>query len=290
MREFGKYIFILGLVIGILAYVLDAIYTTIFSNSNPRNKVELVTMLKNKKIDYIFLGSSRVENHIDCTLVEELTGKTCINLGIQGGRIKDYQVLATILKENDVRYDKLLVQVDYIYNFNNFSPVFKAQISPFINNDDFPPKSKIALENEIEGSIPFFRYAYNEKVIGFREALLKFFGKPSKVDLTNGFVPLEGVGTSISGHFPESLNYPNRELEDIIALDPASIILFTAPYCNSSITRDTFMNSLKNKYPELKDYTGLFDNEGGMSVNCGHLNKEGAQKFTEILTRDILID
>lgn len=290
MKQFINHIAILLVLLITLAFVLDTTYSAIFRNDNPRNKVQLVANLKNEHIDYIFLGSSRVENHIDCDLVEKLTGKSCINLGLQGGRFKDYRVLASLLKENKVTYKKILVQIDYSYNFDNYSPLFLAQVAPFVNRDDFPEYLKRELPQELNLEIPFKRYAVNDKVVGFRETISQLFKKPVKIDLRNGFVPLEGVGTSISGHFPDAIDYPNKAAEDIINMNPNSIVLFAAPYCNSSTTRNDFMAMLENKYPSLHNYVGIFDEIEGMHINCGHLNSKGAAKFTEILTKDILLD
>lgn len=290
MKDFLKYISGVVLLILGTSYVLDVIYTEAFKNNKPRNKVQLVANLTNTHIDYIFLGSSRVENHIDCDQIEKLTGKSCINLGLQGGRLKDYRVIAYLLKNNKVTYEKIFVQVDYSYNFDNYSPLFLAQVGPFVNRNNFPELLKEELQKEVNSKIPFVRYALNEKIIGFRETLSQFFKKGVNVDLQNGFVPLEGVGTAISGHFPDSINYPNLALEDIITLDPNNTILFAAPYCNSSKTRNDFMSSLQIKYPSLQNYIDIFDNIEGISVNCGHLNANGAQIFTGILTKDILLD
>lgn len=290
MKRFFTYIIIIVALVLVIAFTLDLLYSTVYVNDKPRNKVQLVANLTNTHIDYIFLGSSRVENHIDCDQIEKLTGKSCINLGLQGGRLKDYRVLAYLLKNNRVTYEKIFVQVDYSYNFDNYSPLFLAQIGPFVNRNNFPELLKEELQKEVNSKMPFVRYALNEKAIGFRETLSQFFEKGVKVDLQNGFVPLEGLGTAISGHFPDSVNYPNLVLEEIITLDPDSTILFAAPYCNSSKTRNDFMSSLQIKYPSLHNYIDIFDNVEGMSVNCGHLNANGAQVFTGILTKDILLD
>ena len=139
MRSFFKYIGVISIIIVVVLLLLDVIYTAAYQNEVPRNKVQLVANMKESHIDYIFLGSSRTENHIDCELVEKLTGKSCINLGIQGGRLNDYKILVRLLKHNSISFEKLFVQVDYIYNFKGHSPSFIASFMPFLNSNNLPP-------------------------------------------------------------------------------------------------------------------------------------------------------
>ncbi len=290
MRRFLRHILLIGILIAGLSMLLDYAYTRAFYNDTPRNKVQLAAQLENENIDFIFLGSSRVENHIDCDIVRKLTGKSCLNLGFQGGRIKDYRVLASILKENNITFEKLLLQVDYSYNFDNYSPIFLAQLAPFITRDNFPEYLKKDLPRSFNNGIPFLRYASNEKMIGIREVTSQFLKREIAFDLSNGFSPLEGSGKSVSGHFPDQLKYPNEALENITNLFSEKVILFTAPYCKIAVNRDSFMQSLVTMYPNVYNFIDIFDTQERYLYDCGHLNAQGAEKFTEILTNEILIN
>ena len=291
MRRFFKYIGVISIIIVVLLLLLDAIYTAAYQNEEPRNKVQLVANMKESHIDYIFLGSSRTENHIDCELVEKLTGKSCINLGIQGGRLNDYKILVLLLKQNSISFEKLFVQVDYIYNFKGHSPSFIASFMPFLNSNNLPPNIIDDLDLPDYYSVPFLRYAVNDSKIGFRETFMQYLRKPSRVNFENGFSPLQGVGSHISGHFPNSIVSTNEALEDIVQqVEQDKLILFTAPYCENGENRNTFLKALKERHISLKDYSKLFDANSEYYVNCGHLNEKGAKQFTKILTQDILID
>ncbi|WP_236642037.1 hypothetical protein [Dokdonia sinensis] len=269
--------------------VLDYVYSTAFRNEFPRNKIQLVANLKNEHIDYIFLGSSRVENHIDCGQIENLTGKSCINLGLQGGRFNDYRVLISLLKENRVTFEKMLVQLDYSYNLNDYSPAFLANLVPFVGRDDFPKKIKEELNLPIAYKIPFIRFASNDKLTGIREMILQYAGKEPSNNLSNGFKPLQGIGTAVSVTFPKEIANNNDELDAIQSINE-NIIFFTAPYCKNTANRDAYMDALTERYPKLKNYIAIFDDQEQYYSNCGHLNKEGAERFTEVLTQEILLD
>lgn len=288
MKKFGLHIFFILVITIVCCVVFDSIYTYFFNKGTPRNKVQLVANLKNTNIDFIFLGSSRVDNHIDCDLIEKLTGKSCLNLGLQGSRINDAKGLALLLKANNVTYQRLFVQVDYIYNYHNYSPAFIAATVPYIKNDNFPEDFKNDLELSSIYDVPFARFALNDKVSGFREVLLQMVHKKPKVDLSNGFSPLTGVSKGGSGTFPEKIIATNKQLEELLLLND-KISLFTAPYCKNTLNRESFMQQLTTKYPSLINYVALFDNEEHYFKNCGHLNKEGARQFTEIFTNKILL-
>lgn len=270
--------------------LLDHTYTAAFQNEIPRNKVQLAATLENTHIDYIFLGSSRVENHIDCDLITKITGKSCLNLGLQGSRINDAKALVLLLESNNITYEKLLMQVDYIYNFNNYSPSLISGIVPFVTKRSFPRELKEDLNLPISYNIPFVRFAYNDKLSGLREVLMQFVGKKPSIDLSNGYNPLEGVGQKVSGEFPNQIAATNSGLDELLAINNNRIILFTAPYCKNTGNREDFMEVLIKRYPNLKNFSAIFDEEEQYYSNCGHLNKEGAAKFTEILTKDILLN
>lgn len=289
MRGFLKHIGFIVLIVILLSYLLDALYSEAFKNATPRNKVQLVANLKDTKVDYIFLGSSRVENHIDCDLITKMTGKSCLNLGLQGSRINDGKALALLLEANNVVYEKLLMQVDYIYNFYDYSPSFVGTISPYLGNTNFPEALVDELDLPVAYGLPFARYALNDKISGVREVVLQYAKKSPKLDLDNGFKPLQGVGKNVSGKFPDTIVDHNEDLEELLAIND-NIILFTAPYCQNTENRDVFMNELSKRYPDLINYIDIFDNEEAYFSNCGHLNIEGAIKFTEILTKDLLLD
>ena len=90
MKKFIKYTLSILVVIIALMYLLDTLYTYVYKNSIPRNKVSYLLSLNDKKIDYVFLGSSRVDNNIIAKVIETETGKIAINFGVQGAKLDDY--------------------------------------------------------------------------------------------------------------------------------------------------------------------------------------------------------
>ena len=89
MKKFVTYtLSILVLTIG-LVYLSDFIYTEVYTHFKPRNKLQYILKTKNENFDIVFIGSSRVANHIDTELFDSISNKKTINLGVEGAGLND---------------------------------------------------------------------------------------------------------------------------------------------------------------------------------------------------------
>lgn len=288
MSNFLKHIIAVIIITIASAYLLESVYTYAFTTGFSRNKTQYVVQLKDTHIDYIFLGSSRVENHIDCELVTQLTGKSCINLGLQASKTNDSAALLQILEDNNVTYDQVLFQLDYAVNFDSYAPAFISSIAPYQNTKMISKDLKEQLEMP-SIDLPFVRYAANDKMIGLREVVLQLIQKPSKVNFNNGFLGIDRVGTAMKGILPQTVTTTNRGVQIMKEVAPTSLLFYTAPYCKSDSNRDVFIKELQKIYPEVISYIDLFDSTESYFADCGHLNREGATAFTKQLTADLLL-
>ncbi|HEX8577353.1 MAG TPA: hypothetical protein VF677_13745 [Flavobacterium sp.] len=291
MKKFIKKLAIITAIIFILLFCLDILYTEVYVHSYPRNKTKYVLQLKNKKIDYIFLGSSRVENHIDTKLVNKLTLKKALNLGVQGAKLDDNYLLLKLLINNNIKVEKLFLQVDYIYNFESGSTIVSSECLPYIrNNEIIRAHLEAGSPNYFENYyMPFYRYATHDYKIGFREFFSSAINKKSKIDFDDGFVPKEEQFTGDKNYkLPDSIIEHNKIFESIDQLCKANnidVVYFCAPFC-STVRDSKYIDQLKAKIPTLKDYSKFLEDK--YFYNCGHLNKKGAEIFTEKLVNDFL--
>ncbi|WP_339895272.1 hypothetical protein [uncultured Algibacter sp.] len=289
MKQFSIYVFKILAVVFVSMYMLDKLYTYTFQNGTPRNKIQKILKLQDAHYDYAFFGSSRTENHIDCELIEQLTGKSCVNFGISGGTNGDMLTLMILAESNKITFDNVVLQVDHNFNLRGLSNNFKASLVPFIFNDDVKQELKKDKNNFYYYNIPFYRYLKYDKVVGFRELLSTILNKKPKTHLDVGFNPKVGVGKGVSGAIPFIINKENEEIESIIKLMKkrgTNLTFFTAPYCKDIENRDR-LRALKTRVPSLLDYVSIFDDKEKYFYNCGHLNIEGAEEFTNILIKDI---
>jgi len=291
MKRFLKYLGLIVFVTLIFMIILDQAYSYVFRNSEPRSKIQKVMQLKDAHYDVAFFGSSRTENHIDCELIRTVTGKSCINFGISGGSLADMNVLMKLLAKNNVSYNKALVQVDYNFNSENLSPSFRAQLVPFIQ--DSVIKKALAQEksNLSYTYVPFYRYLKNDKVIGFREFFANIIDKKPKTNMDVGFAPKIGIGNQVAGTFSSSFKEKNKAIESIkshLSLQEIPLVFFTAPYCKNIGNREIGIQMLKERIPDLLDYSTIYDNHEDFFFNCGHLNIEGARDFSGFIAKEIL--
>lgn len=202
MKKFIVYIIGGVLVILMFMTILDVVYTKVYETSYPRTKFQYLRSLKNKKVDYIFLGSSRVENGIVPTVIYNKTGKTSVNFGFQAAKLADIYTVLQLIKKYNIHYEKIFIQVDYIYNITDGnSNIFQYEMMPFIRENVI---TKNYLNRYIPNPnanyyFPFYRYCTNDLKIGFREVLLNISHKKTNVILNKGYSPLQGNAKKLGG-------------------------------------------------------------------------------------------
>ncbi len=294
MRAFFKYIiFIFLLVVSILSF-LDYSFTKIYENAKPRTKFQYLRSLKNKKIDYIFLGSSRVDNAIVPAVIEKQTGKTAVNLGFQATKLGDVYTMLQLIKEYNIQTEKIFIQVDYIFNLEDgYSTVMQHELMPFVRENKITKDyfyRHFSTEKHLY-YVPFLRYSYFDVKIGLRELLLNIANKETNILKNKGFTALQGNSFQHGNALPQEINTQNKYYDQIVAfarINKMPIVFFCAPFCKHTKNLN-FMGKLKEKIPGLYDFsTALTDDK--MFQNCSHLNAEGAAYFSKNTIQKMLTD
>lgn len=273
--------------------VLDFAYTKIYCNSNPRTKFQYLRSLKDMKIDYIFLGSSRVENAIVPSVIYNKTHKTAVNLGFQAAKLVDIYSVLKLIKEYNIQSGTILIQVDYIYNITDGnSNIFQYQMIPFIRENKITKaySDRYATSPWANYYIPFYRYCNNDLKLGFREIFSNLINKKTNIIVNNGYVALQGNSKELAGSLPDVIVDSNPIVDSIKSFSKQNnmnVVFYCAPFCKNNKNR-IFISQLKKKIPELKDFSDVIKDDK-MFQNCNHLNHSGAKRFTEILTDNLLM-
>lgn len=281
MRQFIKYLFsLLLLIIGVL-YLCDFIYTQIYINSNPRNKLQYILNTEDEIFDVVFLGSSRVANHINVKLFDSLSHKKTINLGVEGAGLNDNLLqLKLLLDKNYI--SNVYLQIDFNFERTSPSNISISEAMPFLRNKIIKNHLKDNFTNfkKLE-YLPFYRYAINDPKIGFRECFFSVLNKKPRIDPSAGFTPKLGNILPLKGQsLSETIKQNNSVLDEIIEIckeNKISLTLYTSPFCNKTKNID-YVNKLKLKIPGLIDLSKGYPDE--LFFNCGHLNSKGAKIFT----------
>lgn len=285
MKQFGKKTILLVLVTMSLLFLFDFVYTQIYTRTIPRNKLQYILKTRNNCFDVVFLGSSRVANHIDIELFDSLSGKKTINLGVEGAGLNDNLLQLKLLLANNNHVSNLFLQLDNNYERTVPSNIVSTDAMPFSDNDIIKNHLKQYLKNNNELlSIPFYRYAINDPKIGFRELFVSFIGKKPQINPAVGFIPKFGNSIPFAeSSLPKTIRDKNDILDEIIAIcsrNNIKIILFTTPFCNK-MKRNGYIEKLKIKFPALLDLSKGYDDT--FFYNCGHLNVKGARVLTDSL-------
>lgn len=291
MRKFFKYLIAISVLTLLLMFFLDNIYSYAFKNGQARSKIQNILQLKNKHYDVAFFGSSRTEKHIDCKLITELTGKSCINFGISGGSPGDMLILMKLAKNRKLTFNQVFMQVDYNYNSYGITEYFKANLIPFMDDPIVKEHLRIYKENFYYRQLPFYRFMVFDKVVGIREATTSFLKLKQNTNIEIGFSPNQGIGKAVAGNIPEKIKNTSKELDQMQELykkTNTKLGFFTAPYCKEVKNRN-FMEKVQVKLPGLHNYIDLFDDNDEYFFNCGHLNEKGAEIFTKRIVEDILL-
>jgi hypothetical protein len=293
MKKFINHMMLIFFGLTLILFFLDLSFTTVYENSNPRTKFQYLRSLKNKKADYIFLGSSRVENSIVPKIIKDKTGKSAINLGFQASKMSDIYTVLKLIKHYNIKTDNILIQVDYVFNYEDgYSNVMQYELMPFIRENEITREyfNRCFSDKQQLYSASFYRYLNFESKIGFREFFLNLINKKTSVIQNYGFVALQGNSLEHNNSLPSQIISKNKYFEKIITfakINKMPVSFFCAPFCKHTKNL-IFIKKLKQKIPELYDFSGVV-NDDEMFANCSHLNQNGANYFTRYLIKKILI-
>ena len=276
MKKFSFYI-VGGLLVILLGMaVLDVAYTKIYETSSPRTKFQYLRSLRNKKVDFLFIGSSRVENGIVPSIIEKKTGKSAVNLGFQAAKLGDIFTLLQLVKEYHIQYETILIQVDYIYNIEGgHSNIFEYEMMPFIRDNAITKdySDTYAAHPVASYYIPFYRYCNNDLKLGFREVFAHLIRKKNNVFNDGGYGPKYGNARALTGALPDTILATNAimdRIQSFVYQNNMKVVFYCAPFCQNNQNKD-FTTKLKTKIAGFKDFSGAIADDR-MFLNCNHLN------------------
>ena len=288
MQTFVKHILKIALILIVCAYALDFGFTYVYKNASPQSKVQFINSLKNQKFDYIFIGSSRVENSVIAEEIEKKTNKKTINLGIKGLKLKDMSYIIKILKGYNVSYQKMFIQIDYSFNHEEeSSKFFSFELLPFCGSSNLIIDAYLKNTNEnflFYKYIPFVKYTNSDQLIGFRKIISSLKNKPSAFKLNKGYQPLYGCSSRKLEKIPNKANKTNKyfcQINTFAKSKNLNVIYFSAPVSLKSENLNYF-DELKKNVPQLHNFHNVIS-EDKYFYDKLHVNHDGALAFTNVL-------
>lgn len=288
MQAFVKHILKIGLILFVSAYVLDFFYTKAFLKSAPITKFQNFRAFKNNEIDYVFLGSSRVENTIMPNIIEKKTKKITMNFGFQASKMSDIYLILQLLDEYGIKYKKVFVQIDHHFSIENeYSIPLNKQILPYLNESNIISKnckSNDYISYMIFKYIPFLKYSIQSNSFSFRNVCSNLFKKPKAFHIKNGYTSLGNYKKQKDFELPLAISSKNKFYDSIVNYTKKrrkEVVFYTAPFRISG-TNLSFMKELNLNVANLNDFSKAVKNDKYFHDNV-HLNDEGAVVFTNVL-------
>lgn len=289
MKSFLIFIVKIVMITVLLAVVLDYGYTSVYLNSKSRDKVSDVFKSKARSYDVVILGSSRANNHFVTNIFEKNELKT-FNYGMSGGHLYEASLLLKLMIERNYEIKNLILEADLNLSNDKQSEGVAAKFLPYIHRSEII-KNHFEQESNFNELyyIPFYRYLKFDSKIGSRELFNTIIQKKIVATENGGYYAL---GVNKKGNMKNnivSLNplKRNKYYEEIKQLCKANNIHFIpimTPMCENVVGMNYF-EKVKSAYPEIHNYENVVI-ENKYFSSCGHMNDNGAKKFTSIVVRD----
>lgn len=288
MQKFIRLIAFILIAVFFLAVVLDWGYTAIFQQSSNRGKIEYVYHAGPQQYDVVFLGSSRANNHFVAPLFEKKGIKT-FNYGMSASHLFEASLLLKLMVERKFVIKKLILETDMNLANETRDAGISAQFLPYLHDSEII-KDHFSVEQDFWKLyyIPFYRYLAFDAKIGFREMNRSWRQVPTNYLDNLGYHPLGGKKKgNMKNDIRKMQPLDNRYYKEIKAICKANnieLIALMTPMCSNVKGMDYF-DRVKSKYPEIHNYENAVEGDQYFS-SCGHLNDEGARKFTAIILKD----
>ena len=288
MKQFLRLLVFIVVAVLLLAVVLDWGYTTIFQQSSNRGKIEYVYNANPQQYDVVFLGSSRANNHFVAPMFDNKGIKT-FNYGMSASHLFEASLLLKLMVERKFVIKKLILETDMNLANETRDAGISAQFLPYLHDSEII-KDHFSVEQDFWKLyyIPFYRYLAFDAKIGFREINRSWRQVPTNYLDNLGYHPLGGKKKgNMKNDIRKMQPMDNRYYKEIKAICKANnieLIALMTPMCSNVKGLDYF-DRVKSKYPEIHNYENAVEGDQYFS-SCGHLNDEGARKFTAIILKD----
>ncbi len=295
--------------VGILL-TLSAALSALFDHRIPQErKIKQYWNLQHRNQSYTVavLGSSRAYVNIDTKKLEELLGSKIINLSLNGSSyLEQYLVLNLFLRENRVK--TLLLQVDeFCISKGRLSfPFHYYYYFPFLDDGVVFDcvKEACGLKAYVWKYVPFIKYACYNSEVGPRQFISSFIPESRRkaaifdskgsylIDRTFDKSQLDKLADPEVFKIDETEKKYVRLIVETARAKGVEVVLFTAPeyYIVPQFiaNRDQIMQFYKDLAVECGGRFHIFDDLDVCEnidyfFDLVHLNKQGAERFTEKL-------
>ena len=135
MKQFLLFTLKISALLLLVMVLLDVFYTAIYLQSNSRTKIDYLYNTKNKNFDVVFLGSSRVNNHLVPKIFNDNGYKT-FNFGMTRSRLEESALMLQLMVERNYKIKNLILQIDLNINTNDHSEAIRSLFMPYLHQSE----------------------------------------------------------------------------------------------------------------------------------------------------------
>lgn len=289
MKKFLIYTAKIILLVILLGFLLDGLFTAIFMKSHNRGKIEAVFNSKAQDLDIVILGSSRANNHFVSQMFRDKGLKT-FNYGMSGGHLFEASLMLKLMIERKYAIKNVILEADLNLANDQNSEGISALFLPYIHNSEII-KEHFKVKNDFNELyyLPFYRYIKYGTKIGFREMFFTAIDKKTNSLDNFGYYPL-GItkNANMKGNltylYPLLKNKYYEEIKTMCKLNGINLIAVMTPVCENEKGL-IYFDRVKKAYPEIYNYENVVADDKYFST-CGHLNDTGAKLFTARIIKD----
>ena len=262
---------------------------------DPYATINHVGNLDHVDADLLVLGNSRASSGYNSSLLGTLTGKKCINLGINGSSFdfQYYVMYKRYLLHND-KPQYILIDVGPLAFFKRTRNAYSLEMLPYVGQDDFEGYFNMCPGYKNADKIMFAKY------FGKLDLVIKQLGKMGKKEEKPN-----RSETMTSTKINDSLTTPLECDTTIVRLfcdfleeceaDDVNVIMVCSPmYCESGgphYDMDNFWHIIKYCLSGRKavaiSYQDLYDSDASYFADPMHMNSYGRDCFTKKLAHDL---
>ena len=292
MKQFLVFIGKIIVLLLLVAFALDFIYTTVFVQSKTRNKVENVINSEPQNYDVVILGTSRANNHFVSELFEKKGLKT-FNYGMSGAHLFETSLMLKLMVERGWNIKNIILETDLNLSNEKRDDGTFGRFMPFMHQSNTITEH---FKKEPDFTelyyVPFYRYIQFDSKVGFRAFYKSLQQEPTNTLANKGYYPLGfNPKANMKNNIESLVPLRNRyfeEIKQICKSNNINLIAVTTPMCSNVKGMDYF-KKVKKLYPEIKEYEHFVEGDHYFS-SCGHLNDKGARLFTTKIIEDLGLD
>lgn len=307
MKKFVLNFIYFFLLLSIITYLIGLKLDS-YQRQIPSNKLTWLFQIKDSTFDDAFLGSSRTYMMFNHNIWFEKTGKTAINLGIDGSGMADHYLTLYQFLKNGNKIKRLFLHIDQGTIKNNFTYPFRDYIwSLYV--DDPEIKNVLYYESQLYDFVvfrlhPFGKYLKENRKYPFGSNFLE--NKISFDSLAGTYyndipfrINYERVKTYKYENFEISKSF-QRNFENLMVLahqNSIEVIIYTAPVHPAwakylAIAKTThYLDSLTQSHSLkwINFYSFEMKPDSVYHRDITHLNSEGTKLFTTMIADSMRI-